>query len=71
MKILKSRRKLVRLHMDGSRPSLEGILTGFWADHYLLTQPEIMAAPGETYALDGPEVRVPKTNVVFVEVLRS
>lgn len=71
MKIWKSRRKLVRLHMDGARPSLEGILIGFWADHYLLSQPQIIATSSESYALDGPEVRVPKTNVVFVEVLRS
>lgn len=71
MKIAKRSRKLVRLHMDGQRPSLEGILIGFWADHYVLTQPAIMAAANETYALDGPEVRVPKTNVVFVEVLRT
>lgn len=64
------RRRHVRLHPDGQRPSIEGILVGFWAGHYVLRTPSLLVAEGETIALDGSEVRVPKANVIFVEVLR-
>ena len=63
------RKRLVRLHLDGNKPTLEGVLVNFWAGHYVLRTSNLIAGESQTIALDGPEVRVPKENVVFVQVL--
>ena len=64
-----TRKRLVRLHLEGSSPSLDGILTGFWANHYVLVTGSVVESENRSYALDGPSVRVPRERVVFVQEL--
>lgn len=64
------RKRMVRLHMAGDAPSLEGVFCGFWAGHYRLRIASVMAGADKTIELEGPESRVPKERVVFMQVLR-
>ena len=64
------RRKLVRLHLAGDQPSIEGVLTGFWAGHYIVKLARVFETADASHSLDGPSVRVPRERVVFVQVLR-
>lgn len=63
------RKRLVRLHLDGDKPSLEGILAGQPAGHYRLLKPVMLRAAGQSDELDG-ELLVPRERVVFVQELR-
>lgn len=63
------RRRLVRLHHEKMEQSLEGFLVGVWGGHYILRAAKILEAEGRTLTLDGPEVRVPREHILFVEVL--
>ncbi len=65
------RKRLVRLHLEGSQPSIEGILTGFWANHYVLATATVLETPERSYELDGLSVRVPRERVVMVQELKS
>lgn len=67
------RRRLVRLHLEGDNPSLEGVLVGWpkWhAGHYVLRLPQLIEATDRTVSLDGRSVRVPRERVVFCQELR-
>jgi hypothetical protein len=61
------RRKLVRVHVLHG-PSLEGVLVGRRAGHYLLVEPRLLESSGTTVALEG-SVEVPAATVVFLQVL--
>ena len=57
---------MVRLHMDGDRPSIEGIWTGMIEGHYVIKKSSLLvhadAEPtpvGETY--------VPRDKVMFMQ----
>lgn len=65
-----ARKRLVRLHLAGDRPSLEGVLAGFWAGHYVLRLAKVLESEERTLSLEGPEIRVDRGQVVFVQVLR-
>lgn len=71
---LRSRRKLVRVHLE-TEPhvqvqSLDGVLWGRVAGHLVLRKPSVVAGEGASVELDGPEVLVPVDRVLFVQVLR-
>ncbi len=73
MGLLLLRRRLVRLHLEGNAPSLEGVLTGYplhHAGHYVLRLPALVEAEDRTVSLDGPVVRVPRERVAFCQELR-
>jgi len=59
----------VRIHIDGSDASLEGIFVGFWAKHYVLRAPHLIEAPDRTIALEGQDVKVPRERVLFMQEL--
>lgn len=59
------RKRLVRLHMDSERPSIEGIHVGFWANHYVLKNAVLWEAADRSSAVG--DVRVPRQNVIFVQ----
>ena len=61
-------RKLARLHIRDADPSLEGILVGVTAGHYVLLNPKLVEAEDRTHALQG-HIEVPVGNVLFVQVL--
>lgn len=63
-------RRLVRLHLTGELPSVEGILVGFWCGHYVIRLPRVIESADASVSLEGPEVRVDRARVVFVQVLR-
>jgi hypothetical protein len=64
------RKRLVRLHLADDQPSLEGVLCGHWAGHYVLKLAKILETADATVSLDGHSVRVPRERVVFVQVIR-
>jgi len=68
---MRRRKRMVRLHLRGDLPSIEGIFTGFWAGHYVIRTPSVVASEQQTLALDGQDARVPKEQVMFVQVLSA
>ena len=64
------RKRMVRLHLKDSQPSVEGFFTGFWAGHYVIRVAKILVGETETETLDGPDLVVPRENVVFMQRLR-
>jgi len=64
-------RRLVRLHLldpaRGLDMTIEGILVGRWAGHYILQAPRVLKSADESYSLNGAEV--PAEKVALVEVL--
>lgn len=70
------RRRLVRLHLEGENPSLEGLLVSpafaGWLDHHYVLELATMHVSGdESYELSGRRCRVPRERVVFVQELRE
>lgn len=67
------RKRMVRLHLDGSNPSIEGLLVGSpfgWADHYVIRTATLVAGEDQSHDLEGHDVRVPRERVVFLQTLR-
>jgi len=62
-------RRLARLHLTGSAPSIEGILIGAVGGRYVLLNPTVLRDP-EPAELTG-HIEVPKENVIFIQVLDS
>lgn len=60
----------MRLHLEGTETSIEGIFVGFWAGHYVVRAPEALVEPGKTELLDGVDVKVPRGRVLFLQELR-
>lgn len=65
------RRRLVRLHLHDMEPSIDGILLGVTAGHYVLVAAALVKAPGQTEALDGPRIYVPASKVLFEQELTA
>lgn len=68
MKIPRRTVRRVRVHLDGNRPSVEGLYLGTSDGHYVLGRPEVLEAAGRTIALESERIWVPKAVVVFIEV---
>lgn len=62
---------MVRLHMKGDGPSVDGIFAGFWAGHYVIRQAKVVLAESRTETLDGDDLVVPVGNVEFMQRFRS
>ena len=62
--------RLVRLHLKGDAPSIEGLWKGQHAGHYRLEVPRVLAQVGSSEDLDGIDVLVPRENVLFVQRLQ-
>lgn len=63
------RKRLVRVHLEGEKGSVEGLFVGFWAGHYVIRTPEFVERAGSQHELDGHDVRVPKARVLFLQTL--
>jgi len=61
-------KRRARLHLIDDGPTLEGILVGRWAGHYVLLVPRLMSEPGEAITLEGL-AEVPAEKVLFVQVI--
>jgi hypothetical protein len=62
------RGRLVRLHLEGSDPSLMGIYRGQKSGHYLLDVPQLVTGSHEPAPLQG-FAAVPKARVIWMQVL--
>jgi hypothetical protein len=60
-------RKLARLHLTGSSPSVEGLLVGAAGGRYVVLTPKVLRDP-EPAELTG-HLEIPKENVIFIQVL--
>jgi hypothetical protein len=67
---IRKARPLVRIHHAKMEASLEGFLVGRWHGHYVLRVAKLIGAEDSSFSFEGPEVRVPAENVLFIEVLR-
>lgn len=69
------RRRRVRVHLADrpgvAFPSVEGVLIGRWRE-FRVSEPSLLLAPGAGRAelADAVELRIPRANVAFYEVLR-
>ena len=63
------KKRLVRVHLEGDAPSLEGVFVGFWAGHYVLRVATLLEGADASVELDGASVRVPRERVLFVQEL--
>lgn len=57
---------MVRLHMDGDRPSIEGIWTGMLEGHYVLKNSKLIVSEDGQPHPSG-EVYVPASRVLFMQ----
>lgn len=58
--------------MHNNEPSIEGVFTGFWANHYVITGAKLIEAADRTHSLDGgPHVMVHRDKVLLVQELYS
>lgn len=64
----KWRQQMVRLHLEGNNPSIEGMLFEKPGDFYRLLKPELISAENSNVSMDG-EVWVPRDRVLFCQVL--
>jgi hypothetical protein len=60
---------MVRLHLAGDSPSIEGVFVGFWANHYVIRTANAVLDADRTVALEGPETRVHRDRVEFMQVV--
>ena len=63
------RRRLVRLHVVDDGPSVEGVLSGIRAGHYVLRDARLLTSAESSTQLDGRETWVPRSRVVLVQLL--
>ncbi len=61
-------KRLVRIHLEGDKPTMEGILVGCWGGHYVLLRASIYEAAERSISLTG-HIEVPRESVLFVQVL--
>lgn len=61
-------RRMVRLHLEGNDPSVEGVLVGRWGGHYVVLLPKLVEAEDRLVPLEG-SLEVPAERVVYVQVL--
>lgn len=66
-------KRRVTMQLDSRTPgvegvTLQGVLVGRWAGHYVLELPKLVAAADATHALGGRFVEVPRERVIFFEV---
>lgn len=63
------RRRLLRVHLEGSTASVQGIYVGWWANHLVLRIPQLVEAEGRTVDLDGRDVKIPRARILFMQEL--
>lgn len=68
------RKRLVRLHLAGDNPSIDGLLvtprTRRTGNHYVVELASVVEAEERTLKLEGESVMIPRERVVFVQVLK-
>lgn len=62
------RRRMVRVHLKGDAPSMEGFYRGIWAGHYVLEVAKMHEAVDRAVPLEGL-VEIPRGNVLFLQTV--
>lgn len=62
------RKRLVRVHLVGDEPSVEGVYIGRVDGHYRLEQASVIESAERSHTLEG-WVLIPARKVAFVQVL--
>lgn len=62
------KKRLVRVHLCGDEPSIEGVFVGRIDGHYRLENASVIESAERSHALEG-WVLVPARKVAFVQVL--
>jgi hypothetical protein len=68
VKLFRRRRAIVRLHLEGSNASVEGLFLGYAAGHYRLVNARHLEAADQSIPLEG-EAWVPKKRVLYAQVI--
>jgi hypothetical protein len=67
-------KRLVRLHLDGQLPSIEGLLHSYRTSrsggHYVVEVAKVVEGESASVTLEGRRALVPRERVVFVQELR-
>ena len=64
------KKKIVIVNFVDHDDSIEGILMGVWAGHYVLRTSKLIKSAEESYKLDG-ETLIPMSRVLFMQCLAS
>lgn len=64
------RKRMVRVHMRGEQMSVEGVLTGRKAGHYVLENAKLIESPDVAHAMDGG-VWIPCDRVLLVQTITT
>lgn len=64
-----TRKRLVRVHFNNQETTIEGLLCGRFAGHYVLQVANVLEAADRSVNLDG-KVKIPRENVLFYQELR-
>lgn len=70
LRLWRMRGRLVRVHLEGSDPSVQGLYRGRRGGHYLLDVPHIVSGPRDPEPLTG-FVAIPAGRVLFLQVMPS
>lgn len=62
------RRRLLRLHLVGQAPSIEGVFLGFEAGHYRLVKGLFLETAQDSHDIVG-ETWVPRERVLYAQVI--
>jgi hypothetical protein len=62
------KKRLVRVHLTGNEPSIEGIWMGRVGKHYRIEVAQVIQATDESYDIEGHAL-IPAERVSFVQVL--
>jgi len=65
--MLRRRKRLLRLHLEGREESVEGILLGFEAGHYRLANARLLETAERSIGIG--ETWVPRDKVVYAQVV--
>lgn len=66
--IWQPKRRLVRVHLTGNEPSLEGVWIGRVGKHYRIEAAKVVQGIDESYDIEGHAL-IPVERVAFVQVL--
>jgi len=68
--IWQRKRRVVRVHLAGNEPSIEGVWMGRVGKHYRLEAAKVIQGTDTSHDIEGSAL-IPAERVVFVQVLPS
>lgn len=68
--MIRNKKRLVRVHLTGGEPSIEGVWMGRVSKHYRIEAAKVIEAEDRSYEITGSAL-IPVERVAFVQVLGS